>query len=83
LVLGSTRVAPTATLASGYAFRFARLADAMNDLLSPQRDGTRLRRWAQWLPHPPEALWPFYGDAKNLEAITPPFLHFHVLGQST
>ena len=83
LVLGSTRVAPTATLASGYAFRFARLADAMNDLLSPQRDGTRLRRWAQWLPHPPEALWPFYGDAKNLEAITPPFLHFQVLGQST
>ena len=32
-----------------------------------------------WLPRPPEALWPFFGDARNLEAITPDFLRFRVL----
>lgn len=83
LVLGSTRVEPRATLASGYAFRHATIDSAMADLLSPLRDGTRERTWVQWLPQPPETLWPFYGDARNLESITPPFLNFRVLGQST
>jgi ligand-binding SRPBCC domain-containing protein len=33
----------------------------------------------QWLPASPERLFPFFADAFNLEAITPPWLHFHVL----
>lgn len=32
-----------------------------------------------WLPHSPEAVFPFFGDATNLEAITPPWLHFQTL----
>ena len=32
-----------------------------------------------WLPRPPEALFPFFSDALNLEVLTPPFLHFRVL----
>ena len=83
IVLGSTRLEPAATLASGYRFRFATLAEALADLVTPLRDGTYLRVWEQWLPQPPQALWPFFCDAHNLEAITPPFLHFHVRGQSS
>jgi len=34
---------------------------------------------ALWLPLPPEALFPFFADASNLEAITPPWLHFRIM----
>lgn len=32
-----------------------------------------------WLPAPREKVFPFFGSAQNLDAITPPWLHFKVL----
>ncbi len=32
----------------------------------------------QWLPRPLDAVFAFFSDARNLEAITPPWLGFHV-----
>jgi uncharacterized protein len=83
IVLGSARLQPATTLASGFVFRFETLDAALDELLQPLRGGVRQRCWEQWLPHGAEELWPFFCDARNLEDITPPFLHFEVLGMST
>jgi ligand-binding SRPBCC domain-containing protein len=32
-----------------------------------------------WLPHSREKVFEFFSQARNLEQITPPLLHFHVL----
>ena len=33
----------------------------------------------QWLPHPRQEIFKFFGDARNLEIITPPWIKFQVL----
>ncbi len=83
IVLGSTRVEPLVARETGFRFRFETVEHALDDLVAPLRGGEFLRVWEQWLPHPAQAIWPFFCDPANLEEITPPLLHFRLLGMST
>lgn len=33
----------------------------------------------QWVPRPPEQVFSFFSDAKNLELLTPPWINFQIL----
>ena len=43
----------------------------------------RILETSLWLPQSPDEIFPFFADAKNLERITPPWLNFRILSQST
>ncbi len=83
IVLESAKVEPRRTLASGFRFRFESLDDAFADLLTPLQGSTREKVSEQWVPHAPDAIWPYFSDERNLEELTPDFLRFKVLGKST
>jgi ligand-binding SRPBCC domain-containing protein len=55
----------------------ARLRHQNEDVTLFQNE--QLFRAELWLPHPRDVVFPFFADARNLEAITPPFLKFTVL----
>lgn len=44
--------------------------------------GTKQVQFQTWLPYPPDEIWPFFCDPKNLERITPPWLNFQVVDSS-
>lgn len=46
--------------------------------LRPPENAHKLER-KQLLPGTPEEVFPFFADARNLEALTPPFLGFRIL----
>lgn len=48
----------------------------------PFPPGTKQAQFETWLPYPPDEVWPFFCDPKNLERITPPWLNFQVVDSS-
>ena len=64
----------------GFRFRYPTIDTALAECCAEPRHE---ESWEQWLPAPPEAVFPFFSDPRNLEAITPDFLRFRVLRTST
>ncbi len=81
IVLSSQKVFPKALLAAGFCFQFEDLALALKDLYPSPND--HIYEQEQWFPQKKEELFPFFSEAKNLEAITPDFLNFKVDEVST
>jgi ligand-binding SRPBCC domain-containing protein len=87
IVLASQKVSAEKLQKSGFHFQYSNLKNAISALL--QSVEGIYGRFAdvfftqQWLPHPVEKVFPFYSEAKNLERITPEFLQFRILSQST
>ena len=80
VLLASQRVVPAAATQLGFRFRYPTIDTALAECCA---EPLHEESWEQWLPAPPEAVFPFFSDPRNLEAITPDFLRFRVLRTST
>ncbi len=81
IVLSGTRALPKRAQALGFPFVFPTLESALADLFV---DGpVEILEREQFIPLPPESIFPFFAEARNLEKITPPWMGFRVLKSST
>lgn len=79
VMLASQRVVPRAAERAGMRFRHPDLGPVLAALCADRDQRIDVE---QWVPLPPDAVFPLYADALNLERITPPFLRFRVVGSS-
>jgi ligand-binding SRPBCC domain-containing protein len=75
LLLASTRVIPTKLLNTGFKFQDADISLALGKNVG----AVSTLRKSQWIPRPPQEVFPFFANANNLERITPPWLKFRIL----
>lgn len=80
VLLEGQHVQPAATQATGFPFAHPEVGEALVDVT---RDPSTTLEREQWVPRPPDAVFPFFSDAHNLERLTPGFLNFRILSIST
>ncbi len=56
-----------------------RIPEGTKDISIEREDGFFVLRTRLFLPRPAEMVFPFFADARNLERMTPPWLHFKIL----
>lgn len=89
LILQSQAVFSTRLKEAGYLLKYPTIDSILNEVsswyLNPlvPNHSTYLEFTEQYLPVPREKLFSFFSDAKNLELLTPEFLHFKIKEVST
>ncbi|WP_374033224.1 TIGR01777 family oxidoreductase [Bdellovibrio bacteriovorus] len=82
-LVASARMVPEKAQRLGYKFHYENLLEALNEICLPFKMGEEIFVAEQFVPAPPEKLFPFFKDAHNLERITPPTLNFLIEKMST
>lgn len=78
IVLASQRVSAQKIVKQGFKFKYEALREALFEICEPFRKGEEVYSTEQFIPEPPEKVFPFFAEAKNLEEITPSLLNFHI-----
>ena len=81
MVLGSQRVLPNVAVAAGFIFKYPTLKTILKDITDNISD--YLYENIQWIPAKRSDVFAFFSQATNLEKMTPGFLNFKILKQST
>jgi uncharacterized protein (TIGR01777 family) len=80
LLLGSQRVAAKKISDAGFKFNYPNIKEALQEVCGNSYHEIQLE---QWVPQPVNRTFSFFKEARNLEKITPKFLNFKILNQST
>lgn len=80
LLLGSQRVIAKKFSDTGFEFKYPQIQEALQEVCGNSYHEIKLE---QWVPQPVNRTFSFFKEARNLEKITPKFLKFKVLNQST
>lgn len=83
VVLSSIRGSSRKAESLGYKFHYTDLEEALREICAPFKVGEDVFYAEQFIPEPPEKIFPFFQEAQNLERITPPMLNFHIQKVST
>jgi uncharacterized protein len=81
IILDSQKIVPDELIRSGFEFKYGEIQAAMNEINLSNRC-ERLRQF-QFVDKPVEDVFKFFSDAHNLERITPSWINFKILSQST
>lgn len=79
----SQKVVPAQLMNCGFSYQFPSLKEALENLIGEFKNGETKLVFEQYIPGEPENIFTYFSDEKNLEAITPSSLSFHVVEKST
>lgn len=82
-ILSSIRCSADRAKSLGYQFKSPDLMKTLEKHCTPYKLREEIMSSEQFVPCPPEQLFEFFRDPKNLEEITPPTLSFHIKKVST
>lgn len=80
VLVASQKVSAEKIASTGFHFKFPDLALALKEITDNPYQQFQME---QWVPQPVKDIYAFFGESKNLEVLTPEFLKFKVLRQST
>lgn len=67
----------------GYQYKATDVHATLMELMEPFRNGEDVFYAEQFIPYPPERVFPFFQDPKNLNSLTPEMLNFKIQKVST
>jgi uncharacterized protein (TIGR01777 family) len=83
ILLAGQKALPKKVMGFGFRYQYPDLSQALDNILKKSSESTGELKSMVWIDRPVSEVFDFFSEAKNLERITPRFLNFKILSQTT